>query len=473
MLLPLLLIAACTKDVDPTDSADTEAVAEDCTDGSDNDGDALVDCADPDCAATCLEKCDGLDGDQDGLFDCDDPDCYGSACAEICTDGVDNDGDGLLDCEDADCLAECAEQDCTDGLDNDADGFFDCRDSDCFSEDCGEVCEDGSDNDVDGLVDCLDPDCFSPDCSELCEDGNDNDADGLIDCLDADCFSEDCAEDCADAADNDADGLADCADPDCFSAACPEDCWDGLDNDDDGLLDCEDGDCNSECTESACGDRLDNDRDGLLDCEDDDCLSSESCLPEKEVWITSGNMYRHMTGRLVVPSYPSTSQSSVATMTNISGRVRYAAGSGHLSTTASVVSCDFHINTWITTWTAGRRWGSYGFISLGGLQTSGLSVESPCTGLPGSEFLPDYDRSGLSASQTRWGLFRNKLVYSASYGSGAYLLGTPWFTGSEIISSNRTKFWDTSYLVSSTWNRIYSGEVSGLNSFTWEPPLSP
>lgn len=59
---------------------------------------------------------------------------------EDCTDGVENDGDGLLDCEDPDCAADpaCLEGDCTDGVDNDADGFLDCEDGDCWATaDCG------------------------------------------------------------------------------------------------------------------------------------------------------------------------------------------------------------------------------------------------------------------------------------------------------------------------------------------------
>ncbi len=53
-----------------------------CTDGVDNDGDGLTDCADPECATGnvgCIEdgpNCgDGVDQDGDGLVDCDDPDC--------------------------------------------------------------------------------------------------------------------------------------------------------------------------------------------------------------------------------------------------------------------------------------------------------------------------------------------------------------------------------------------------------------
>lgn len=53
----------------------------DCTNKADDDGDQLVDCADPDCAQdpACVPKveiCDNtIDDDEDGKADCDDPDC--------------------------------------------------------------------------------------------------------------------------------------------------------------------------------------------------------------------------------------------------------------------------------------------------------------------------------------------------------------------------------------------------------------
>lgn len=93
-------------------------------------------------------KCsDGVDNDGDGLIDCADPDCDGSAVCgpedtdARCKDGVDNDGDGFVDCEDKDCIGFCdqppvhkpdkKERNCSDGLDNDNDGKVDCEDPDC------------------------------------------------------------------------------------------------------------------------------------------------------------------------------------------------------------------------------------------------------------------------------------------------------------------------------------------------------
>ncbi len=140
-----------------------------CNDSIDNDGDSLIDCADPDCAdrAACPEDCDNLiDDDANGLVDCLDPDCAGDpACPEtICDDGQDNDGDSLVDCADPDCTdaLNCPEI-CNDSIDNDADGDVDCDDSECAgfpAEPCTEsICNDSLDGDMDGLTDCADPDC--------------------------------------------------------------------------------------------------------------------------------------------------------------------------------------------------------------------------------------------------------------------------------------------------------------------------
>src|SRR6478735_10222192 len=55
--------------------------------------------------------------------------------AEICNNGKDDDGDGLIDCADPDCAASSlCEHNCKDGVDNDKDGFVDCFDSDCSND---------------------------------------------------------------------------------------------------------------------------------------------------------------------------------------------------------------------------------------------------------------------------------------------------------------------------------------------------
>jgi len=97
---------------------------EDCTNGSDDDGDGAADCADSECAA--------------------DASC--TTADEVCDDGDDNDGDGDVDCDDSDCngdpacdTAPSSETDCADQVDNDEDGDVDCADSDCAGPGCRVV----------------------------------------------------------------------------------------------------------------------------------------------------------------------------------------------------------------------------------------------------------------------------------------------------------------------------------------------
>lgn len=65
---------------------------------------------------------DGVDNDSDGLVDCADPECAASSdCAtqaENCSNGVDDDGDGFVDCADAECIGSpsCAVPACGDGV---------------------------------------------------------------------------------------------------------------------------------------------------------------------------------------------------------------------------------------------------------------------------------------------------------------------------------------------------------------------
>jgi len=91
-----------------------------------------------------LEICfNSVDDDGDAYIDCDDPDCEGDiSCeeVEICDDEIDNDFNGLIDCDDSDCIRSLACEKieiCNDGLDNDEDGLADCDDLDCeFEESC-------------------------------------------------------------------------------------------------------------------------------------------------------------------------------------------------------------------------------------------------------------------------------------------------------------------------------------------------
>ncbi|MEA2131513.1 MAG: hypothetical protein QOJ85_4404 [Solirubrobacteraceae bacterium] len=149
----------------------------------------------------------------------------GTPGASQCSDGRDNDGDGLVDAADPGCDADTTEapnnrpapaSDCHDGRDNDGDGLVDAaQDPGCANggSEAGSgarsattttpttttappppppaapppQCSDGRDNDGDGLVDAKDPGCASggteggAQATSECRDGRDNDGDGLID----------------------------------------------------------------------------------------------------------------------------------------------------------------------------------------------------------------------------------------------------------------------------------------------------
>ncbi len=175
----------------------------------DEDLDGLRDCADPDCAASCVPgdtpvgepctmhaECAPLqpicfDEEQQGwsqgycsgFCDVDDP----SSCGEaVCVTLVGGDGlelgACLRRCDPAlpgecrpgyRCVEEAPEpycapipEDCENGLDDDVDGEADCADSACHGAfNCFEVCDDGEDDNGDGSVDCADWSCRShPTC---------------------------------------------------------------------------------------------------------------------------------------------------------------------------------------------------------------------------------------------------------------------------------------------------------------------
>lgn len=151
ILLPLsITLSACGTD-------------DQCNDGSDNDGDGLIDAVDPGCE---------FNGDKES------PDPILTAC----NDGVDNDGDGLVDTGDPGCADSLDEDefnepisDCNDGIDNDSDGLVDfpndpgcdlslkdSEEDDCPSGPNCPACGNGSDDDDDALSDYPDdPGCNS------------------------------------------------------------------------------------------------------------------------------------------------------------------------------------------------------------------------------------------------------------------------------------------------------------------------
>ena len=141
-----LLLTSCGGDDDSGNggppSPPPPPVLSQCSDGIDNDGDGLVDLADPGCA-------DASDDDES-----DDPN------SPQCSDGIDNDGDGLVDLADPGC-ADASDDDesddpnspqCSDGIDNDGDGLVDLADPGCAdTSDDDESDDPGSPGTITGL----------------------------------------------------------------------------------------------------------------------------------------------------------------------------------------------------------------------------------------------------------------------------------------------------------------------------------
>jgi hypothetical protein len=288
-----------------------------CDDGTDNDGNGLVDfpddpgCASPSDPIESPNCSDGVDNDLDGLIDGDDPGCAAAtAVSEIaaCENGLDDDGDGLIDHPaDSGCTGPFDQSEylaCRDGLDNDGDGRTDYpTDDGCSSsnsDDEAPQCLDGFDNDGDGQIDFPeDAGCTTP-RSDLegpqCDDALDNDGDGDIDYPDdAGCTAPTAdleGPQCDDALDNDGDGDTDYPDDAGCTAPTADlegpQCDDALDNDFDGDIDYpDDAGCpgpTADLEGPECDDALDNDGDGLIDFPaDPDCLDPlddlEATLP--------------------------------------------------------------------------------------------------------------------------------------------------------------------------------------------------
>lgn len=145
----------------------------------------------------------------------------------ICDDGTDNDGDQAIDCADVDCFNDpvcnvAGEASCADGMDNDGNNLTDCEDPICILNPCCaapvEFCTNGVDDNANGLIDCEDPECrCAPNCgpwsAEACGNSIDDDCDGDNDCADSDCTAHPACLDCLDPfADLDLDGDVDSTD---------------------------------------------------------------------------------------------------------------------------------------------------------------------------------------------------------------------------------------------------------------------
>ncbi|OUU23872.1 MAG: hypothetical protein CBC13_04620, partial [Planctomycetia bacterium TMED53] len=239
-----------------TISTGTGPLIEDCTNGVDDDGDGLADCADPDCAANPAcggggggnDECTGalavFDGanayDTFGLTNSADP--VPTSCSGGGFGGINNDGWFAYT---ATSSGSATFNTC------DPNGFD--TDIAVYSGDCTSLallaCDgDGSDLvgcqtfDSEAVVDVIAGETYTVRIGafgagttgtgtltitvgagpvpENCTNGTDDDGDGLVDCEDTDCDQDPaCAappvENCTNGTDDDGDGLADCADPDC------------------------------------------------------------------------------------------------------------------------------------------------------------------------------------------------------------------------------------------------------------------
>ena len=223
--------------------------------------------------------------------------------APACANGVDDDGDGLVDAADPAC-ADAADDDerdpewgdaCANGVDDDGDGATDGDDAGCGDDPAVYACWNGVDDDGDGLVDTDDPGC----------DSRRDDSEGSDQVL---CASEPrnagCAppEDlptpaqvlaiemrCGNGLDDDGDGVTDGAD----ESECPglvygaTSCWNALDDDGDGAVD----DADTEACPTAfatgealpaCSNGVDDDGDGAADWPDDPGCYSRAGATEQD-----------------------------------------------------------------------------------------------------------------------------------------------------------------------------------------------
>jgi hypothetical protein len=267
------VVAATTAEYTSTSVTVTFEGYENCSNGVDDNGDDLVDCADPQCP---LDSACGANGLVcSGTQQCNK--CTAAAGVAIepsgetsCGDGADNDCDGLIDCADNDCAAvTCATAGGSAGV-CDA-GACVCDKTETRETTCG----DGKDNDCDNLIDCADPDCLGKIC-----DGNGKVCPGPAPSTCGVCLtgSTETAAQCGDGKDNDCDGLVDCYDPNCQPAgatpgqAC--NAYGGRCILTSGVPSC--GCSTGATTETSCQGGTDDDCDGLIDCADPDCQPSAS-----------------------------------------------------------------------------------------------------------------------------------------------------------------------------------------------------
>lgn len=131
-------------------------------------GDATCDPSEDSC--NCASDCgappstetsctDGSDEDCDGNLDCADSDCSGDPACAFCGDATCDAGEDSCSCA-GDCGAPpSTETSCTDGFDEDCDGNTDCDDSDCSADPaCATTCGNGTCDSGEDCTTCADCD---------------------------------------------------------------------------------------------------------------------------------------------------------------------------------------------------------------------------------------------------------------------------------------------------------------------------
>ncbi|MBU1241557.1 hypothetical protein KKF84_00010 [Myxococcota bacterium] len=355
LLSALFLLFSCEEKITynaPTCGNGTVETGEECDDGNVISGDG--------CSAQCytelFEICDNkTDDDGDGLIDCADPECFSDQTCEgeICNNGIDDDSDGFVDCDDPECLESdfCIQsEDCTNGKDDDFNGYTDCADSQCSTHPlCGgcdpheshvEIIPGVSLNlsphgfDILHTLPCTasatgffearitvdagvslsldgtflltpftlsltreeEPDVTCELDSLMCLSVNSPQSlpfslpllppgsyrllasGGAVD-LELH-FGDPVFEKCDNGYDDDLNGLVDCEDPVCAQDihCLVEICDNGADDDLDGEIDCDDPDCAVFCAPAEiCSNGMDDDLDGAIDCHDFDCIGTADC----------------------------------------------------------------------------------------------------------------------------------------------------------------------------------------------------
>ena len=235
------------------------------------------------CPPSAQPTCTDADGDGYSVEggDCGPVDCNDRSAAvnpgavENCTNGTDDNCNGLVDTQDATAVGCPTTPTCTDA---DGDGYaFEggaCGPTDCDDNNPAvnpgivENCTNGTDDNCNGLIDTQDP--AAKGCAVTSIPCTDADSDGYaieggncgpVDSNDSNpAVNPEVPEDCSNGIDDNGNALIDGADPAC-KACVPT--------------------SRVENRKHACTDGADNDCNGLVDCADPNCSSTRSCKPAR------------------------------------------------------------------------------------------------------------------------------------------------------------------------------------------------